>query len=194
MIEPLSCAVHGMNRLGAVSGRRALVIGAGTMGLLMGQLLAHAGASEVALVDRSTARLDLARRMGFGLTAPDARELPEGGFDVAVDATGVPAAIEAAFDALRRGGSLLVFGVADAAARIELSPFRIYNDEIRVLGSMAVLHSFADAVGLIGTAVDVSPLLGDGYDLDGFADAVQAVRTGSGPGTKVHIAPNNAPT
>jgi hypothetical protein len=49
--EPLACAVHGVRRLGPVSGEPAVVIGAGTMGLLMLQLLLHAGAGPVTVVD-----------------------------------------------------------------------------------------------------------------------------------------------
>lgn len=191
MTEPLSCAVHAVNRLRRVLGRRVLVVGAGTMSLLIDQLLRRAGAADVAIVDRRTARLELAERLGFALTATDVHDLPGAGFDIAIDATGVPAAIESAFDVLRRGGTLLIFGVADSAARIALSPFRIYNDEIKVFGSMAILHSFGDAVQLLsGGAVDVGPLLGKVYSLADFPDAIQAVRSGTGAGTKVHIAPN----
>src|SRR5699024_10978436 len=115
LIEPLSCAVHGIDLLlgsvGRLIGRRCLVIGGGTMGLMMGQLLSRGGAGEVALVERDATRLPLAQRLGLGPRATDVRELPQpGGFDVAVDATGAPAAIETAFDALGRGGMLQVFG------------------------------------------------------------------------------------
>lgn len=191
MIEPLSCAVHGVNRAGPVRGRETVVVGAGTMGLLIAQLLRVSGAAGVAVVDRSPGRLALAAQLGFEATMTDIRELPEASYDIAVDATGVPAGIEAAFASLRRGGTLLVFGVADAAASVSLPPFRIYNDEIRILGSMAVLHSFGDAVSLLArSTVDVGPLLGSTYSLDEFTDAIQTVRLGAGPGTKTHISPS----
>ncbi|WP_037570618.1 zinc-dependent alcohol dehydrogenase family protein [Phaeacidiphilus oryzae] len=194
MIEPLSCAVHGVDLLGPVLGKRVLVIGSGTMGLLIAQLLGRAGASEVAVVDRAGERLTIAQALGFTSTATSVGELAGGarGFDIAVDATGAPAAIASGLDALRRGGTLLVFGVADAEAVVPVSPFRIYNDEIRILGSMAVLNSYAPAVDLIAAgAVDVAPLLGDAYPLDGYTEAVDAVRTGAtGAGPKIHVLPN----
>lgn len=190
MIEPLSCAVHAVDQLGSVRGQRLIVVGAGTMGLLLAQLLRRGGAAEVAIVDRSRSRLALADQLGLRPNGVDVSQLPGAGFHVAVDATGVPAAIEAAFAALRRGGTLMVFGVADATATISLSPFRIYNDEIRVIGSMAVLHSFQDAANLLSSAaIDVGPLLGDAYPLDGFPAAIEAVRAGSSAGTKVQVIP-----
>ncbi|MGI9092503.1 MAG: zinc-dependent alcohol dehydrogenase family protein [Mycobacteriales bacterium] len=188
MIEPVSCAVHGVKQLDRLLGARALVIGAGTMGLLLAQLIHRAGATEVAVVDRNTARLGLVESLGLGPAAADVADLPAAEFDVAVDATGVPAAIESAFGALRRGGTLLVFGVADTAATVTLSPFRIYNDEIRIVGSMAVLDSFGPAVELVTSGtIDVGSLLADPFGLDGYGDALDAVRSGTGTGPKVQV-------
>ena len=64
LIEPLSCAVHGMRRLGSVVGEDVLVMGAGTMGLLLMQLLNRAGARSVSVVDRKASRLDAATATG----------------------------------------------------------------------------------------------------------------------------------
>src|SRR5207253_419348 len=111
-------------------------------------------------------------------------------FSVAVDATGAPAAIEAAFGRLDRGGRLLIFGVTSGDAEISLSPFRIYNDEITVLGSMAVLNSFGAAAGLMADgAVATGPLLGDPYPLAGFPEALASVRAGEG--IKIQVAPGS---
>ena len=186
IVEPLSCAVHGVRRVGVEPGERFLVVGAGTMGLLMQQLLQRAGA-VVSVVDRDTSRLGRAADLGAVATADDVAELDER-FDAAVDATGAVPAIEAAFDSLRRGGRLLVFGVAPAQARIALSPFRIYNDEITVIGSMAVLHSFGRALDLVASgAVDTAPLLTHALPLEEYPAALDLMR--SGAGLKVQVLP-----
>jgi len=188
MAEPLACAVHGMRRLGPVSGVPAVVVGAGTMGLLMLQLLVHDGAGPVAVVDRVNDRLEVARKLGAAQAVTDAAELGEARFEVAVDATGVPAAIEAAIGLLDRGGRMLVFGVSPAEAAIRVSPFRVYNDEITITGSMAILRSFGPAVDLLASGtVDPRPLLSEPLPLDGFGEAVNRVR--SGQGIKWHIRP-----
>ena len=70
-----------------------------------------------------------------------------------------------------------MFGVAPAEATMSLSPFRVYNDEITVTGSMAILRSFAPAVELIGGGViDPRPLLSR-------AAVPRRVRRGAAPGT-----------
>ena len=188
MAEPLACALHGLRRLGSVISESVVVIGAGTMGLLLLQLLIRAGASRVAVVDRIATRLDVARALGAGQTVMSAAELDGARFGVAVDATGVPAAIESAVGLLDRGGRLLVFGVSPAEARVAVSPFRIYNDELTIVGSMAILRSFGQAVDLLTTgAVDPRLLLREPLPLERFAEAVGQVRAGNG--IKWHIKP-----
>ena len=189
MAEPLACAVHGLRRLGSVLGESAVVVGAGPMGLLLLQLLVRAGSSSVAVVDRVGTRLDAARNLGAARAVASAEELDGARFDVAVDATGVPAAIETALGLLDRGGRLLVFGVAPADADIAVSPFRVYNDEITIVGSMAILRSFGAAVDLLASqAIDPGPLLSPPLSLDDFGAAIARVR--SGQGIKWHIRPS----
>jgi threonine dehydrogenase-like Zn-dependent dehydrogenase len=77
---------------------------------------------------------------------------------------------------------------APADAAIAVSPFRVYNDELTIVGSMAVLRSFGAAVDLLASgAVDPGPLLGEPLPLEGFGAAVDHVRAGHG--IKWHIRP-----
>jgi 2-desacetyl-2-hydroxyethyl bacteriochlorophyllide A dehydrogenase len=190
LIEPLSCAVHGLRRIGPVLDEDVLLIGAGTMGLLLLQLLNGAGARSVTVVDRKTSRLEVAKAVGAASVAGNVTEADRAAFGVAVDATGVPAAIEAAFASLARGGRLMIFGVANADAAVSLSPFRIYNDEITIVGSMAVLNSFGAAAELMAAgAVDTGPMLGPPFTLDQFPEALASVRHGEG--IKIQVAPGS---
>ncbi|WP_409497030.1 zinc-dependent alcohol dehydrogenase family protein [Amycolatopsis sp. cmx-11-12] len=187
LVEPVSCAVHGVRRIGVEAGERFLVVGAGTMGLIMQQLLQRAGA-HVTMVDRNTSRLGRAKDLGAVAVASDVKELDDEKFDAAADCTGAAPAIEAAFDSLQRGGRLLVFGVAPAEARVALSPFRIYNDEITVVGSMAVMNSYGAALDLVADgAIDTGALLTDTLPLEQYPDALALMR--SGAGLKVQVLP-----
>ncbi len=193
LIEPISCAVHGMHRLNPKSGDTFLIVGAGTMGLILLQLVLRGGASKVAVVDLNTQRLQRAATLGASGTQTDINKLLEEeplGFDCVIDVTGVASAIEGAFAAVKRGGKLLLFGVAPSEARISLSPFRIYNDEITVLGSMAVLFSFGPALDLIsGGVIDTKALLTTALPLEDFPNALNMVRKGEG--VKTQILPNS---
>ncbi|MGH3448127.1 MAG: zinc-dependent alcohol dehydrogenase family protein [Nocardioidaceae bacterium] len=188
LVEPLSCAVHGMRRLGVEVGESVLVVGAGTMGLLLISLLERAGANVVG-VDRVPRKVELAKRMGAAHGATSIDELGGERFDAVVDVTGVPQVIEQALSSVRRGGRFLVFGVAPAEATVAMSPFRIYNDEITVVGSMAVLHSYGAALDLIADGtVPTGELVSHRLPLSAFPDALDVVREGSG--VKVHVLPS----
>ena len=189
LVEPLSCAVHGFDRLGAKLADRYLIYGAGTMGLLMAQLAHRAGAAAVDVVDLKESRLPVAKRLGADHTATSADELdhPQG-WEVVIDATGVVPAIEDGLRRVARGGTFLMFGVTPAEATATFSPFRLYNEEVTVIGSMAVLHSFGRARDLlVGGAIDAAAMLTHSMALDSYEAAMATFR--SGAGLKIQVTP-----
>ncbi len=189
LIEPLSCAVRGFDLLPRRLGEHYLIYGAGTMGLLMLQLARRAGAASLSVVDLNTDRLAIATKLGADAVATGAGELdrPQG-WEVVIDCTGVVAAIEDALTRVRRGGTFQQFGVAPADAMASFSPFRVYHDEITIVGSMAVLASFGRAVELMGRGVvDAETMISHSFALDNYPDALDAFRAGSG--CKLQIRP-----
>ena len=189
IVEPLSCVVHAMDRLGALIGARTLVYGAGTMGLLLSQVVRREGAARVDVVDLRADRLEVAGHVGADEVGSTADELGEERWDLVVDATGSVRAIEDGLGRVARGGTFLVFGVSAAEATARLSPFRVYHDEITVTGSMAVLHSFGRAVELLASgAINAGPLLTHRLPLESFEDALGQTRAGEG--LKVQLSPN----
>lgn len=193
-VEPLSCAVHAITMAPPKVGESVLIVGGGTMGLLTGQLYALGGATRLVLVERNAARLPIGEQLGFSDAFGDvagALAASPAGYDLVVDATGVPAAIQAAFGAVAKGGRFLQVGVAPPDAELRLSPFRIYNEEITVLGSMAVLNSYAPALALMaGGSVNIDPLLTHHLPLESYPEAFEALRRGDG--LKIQLDPRAA--
>ncbi len=190
LVEPLSCAVHGLDQVGIRAAEDYLIYGAGTMGLLLGQLVKDSGAERLDIVDTNPKRHALAKRLGADRVATSAAELdrPQG-WDVVIDATGAVPAIEDGIRRVARGGTFLMFGVANADAKATISPFRVYNDEIKIIGSMAVLHSFERALAILAKGViDSDAMITDRFALDDYSKAIDAFL--SGRGLKVQIAPN----
>src|SRR5260221_6513904 len=189
LIEPVSCAVHGMHGINPKSGDTFLIAGAGTMGLMLLQLAVHGGASRVSVIDLKARRLTLAEQLGarrtYGNIQSALADEPLG-FNCVIDTTGVATVIEQAFWAVKRGGKFMIFGVAPHEARVSLSPFRIYNEEITIVGSMAVQNSFQGALDLIqGGVISTQGLLSTPYSLDEFPQALEQVRHGEGLKTQV---------
>jgi threonine dehydrogenase-like Zn-dependent dehydrogenase len=159
------------------------------MGLLLAQLAKDAGAGQIDIVDTNPGRHALAVRLGADHVAKSATELdrPQG-WDVVIDATGVIPAIEDGLRRVSRGGTFLMFGVANADATATFSPFRVYNDEIKIIGSMAVVHSFERAQKLLVKGViDCEAMITNRFALDDYASAIDTFLKGTG--LKVQVAP-----
>ena len=190
LIEPLSCAVRGFDQLPRNPGSNYLIYGSGTMGLMMAEMARVNGAANVCIVDLNSEKLETAKILGFKNTANSADnfDYPRG-FDVVIDCTGVVAAIKDGLKHVMPGGTFLQFGVANEGAKVEIEPFWIYNKEITIVGSMAVLHSFDRAVELFANGVlNSEVMISDRYPLEKYEDALTAFK--SGKGRKTIVLPN----
>ena len=189
LVEPLSCAVHGLDQIGLRAAGDYLIYGAGTMGLLLGQLAKDSGATSIAIVDTNQSRHALARRLAADRVATSAGDLDRpDGWDVVIDATGAVPAIEDGLTRVARGGTFLMFGVARDDAVAKFSPFRVYNDEIKIVGSMAVLHSFERALALLAKGViDSEAMITNRFPLDQYMSAIDTFLAGTG--LKVQVVP-----
>ena len=111
--EPVSIALHAVNRVSVKEGESAVVIGAGLIGLLVIQALKAAGAETVIAVDLDEKRLDLARQLGADASLPSGPEAPEqvreilghpDGADIALEVVGFGPTMALAVASVRMGG------------------------------------------------------------------------------------------
>ncbi|MEN3360474.1 MAG: D-arabinitol dehydrogenase [Mycobacteriales bacterium] len=185
LTEPLACAVHGMDVLGLRPGSDVLVVGAGPTGLLLAQLLAHGGAARLTVAAPSPSKLELARAFGADetvhigrddLTEARLRRIAPSGFDVVVEATGSPAVLAGCPELTRVGGTVLVYGMAEAADRVRFSPYDIFARELTIKGSFAQTHCFDRALLALRTGrVRTDGIVTDRFDLPRFDQALAAV-------------------
>ncbi len=189
LIEPLSCAVRGYDVLRSTLGARVLIYGSGTMGLMMLELAKRTGAAGVDMVDINPDRLTTAGALGCSRTATAADEFdrPEG-WEVVIDATGNAAAIQDGLGRVAKAGTFLQFGVSDYAATATIEPYKIYNREITITGSMAVLHSYERAADLFASGIlDPEIFISDRLPLDDYPAALD--RFAAGLGRKIVVVP-----
>lgn len=144
----LGCAV--LTGVGAVintgalkAGQSCAIVGLGGVGLaaLLGAVAA--GARQVIAVDISDQKLQVARDLGATHTVnsrdPDAlaqlRQISGGGVDLAVELAGVVSALEFAYEAARRGGTVVTAGLPNPEARMSLAPVTLTAGEKSLKGS-----------------------------------------------------------
>jgi 2-desacetyl-2-hydroxyethyl bacteriochlorophyllide A dehydrogenase len=192
-VEPLACVVWAFKRLRVHPADRVLLLGSGPMGLLLLQAVRHNNASQITVVDRQPARLRLAQQMGASETliasadqSAQLKEIAPGGYDIVVDATGVPAVIEAAFQHLRPRGQFLQFGVTPMDSQIQISPYQLFRNDWTIIGSFALCYTFLPAIAWLEQGViDVSPLVSHTLPLAEFSSGFHQFMAGET--LKVHL-------
>ena len=187
IVEPVACALRGMHQLRPEGDRSAVVVGGGTMGLILAILLELRGVGPLTVVEANPERRELGRRLvSAEVLAPD--ELGELEADYVIDATGVPAAVEHALRRVAPNGTFMVFGVSAPDATVRITPFEVYRRELTIVGSMAILRTFAPAVEAVARHAErFRPLLTHRFGLDRFDEAVATMSHGDA--IKVTIEP-----
>jgi 2-desacetyl-2-hydroxyethyl bacteriochlorophyllide A dehydrogenase len=181
LVEPLACVVWGLKRVQIQPGDTAVIFGAGPMGCLLVQAVKHAGAARVIVTDVAPRRLEMAAELGAteAVLADDQqarrlKALAPAGYDVVVEATGIPAVLEQSFDYVRPRGKLWVFGVCPRDARATFVPYDVFRKDMSIIGSFAVSRTFQESIALIqGGAVRVEPLVSHQLPLDDFAKGLE---------------------
>ena len=192
-VEPLACVIWALRRLRLQPAHQVLILGSGPMGLLLLQALQRSGAADVTMVDIKPARVRLAQSLGAAHAiladsnqAQQLQAIAPQGFDIVVDATGIPAVIEKAFAHLKVRGQFLQFGVTPMDAKITISPYDIFRNDWEIIGSFALCYTTLPAIRwLESNSIDVAPLVSHRLPLSDFEAGFR--RFLSGDTLKVHL-------
>lgn len=145
-IEPLACAIHGLERAKITMGSSVAIIGAGPMGLALAKLAKLNGAGQVILTELNQSRIQKAKAIGIDNvinagqenTIEAIKDLTDGrGADFVFEAVGSAHTYRQAFEMVRRGGTLIAYGAAPSDAVIDIKPFDIFSKELTIVGSYA---------------------------------------------------------
>lgn len=159
LVEPLAVALH-IAALAKLSPGVSLgIAGAGPIGLLTILAARAAGVSRVAVVDLSTVRLEMAKKLGAELIMESFPEDTSSQCDVVIEAAGVENTLQGAIKWLKPGGRLVMSGLYED--KISFDPNEIVVKELEVAGVSAYgtgdLHKAIDC--LAGGIFDVTPVI-----------------------------------
>ncbi|MCR5272025.1 MAG: zinc-dependent alcohol dehydrogenase family protein [Lachnospiraceae bacterium] len=183
MAEPLACAIHGIDRADIKPGQIVLVIGGGTIGLLMVQLAKLKGASTVILSEP----IEMRRKIGLEVGADAAidpinsdllAEIKQitgvDGADVVIECVGKPFAVEQAIKSAGACGNILLFSVPGVNDTVPLPLFDVYKKELTIAGSMINPDTHQRAVNLLnGKRLEIEKLITHTFDIDHLEDAIK---------------------
>ncbi|KAK3672558.1 hypothetical protein LTR78_007609 [Recurvomyces mirabilis] len=188
LIEPCACAAHGIERMQPKIGSTVLLFGCGPTGMLLAQLLRQNGTANLTIASKAGPKLDLAKKLNLAdsfITVSDdnakidmdkLRSAHPHGFDMVVEATGAPSVLEQSIHYVRKGGTLVVYGVYDDHAKIAWPPMLIWKNEITILASFCSTLKFPVVMEYLRTKrLDFTGLVNKTYRIEEWGEALEAV-------------------
>ncbi|ADI15993.1 NAD(P)-dependent alcohol dehydrogenase [Truepera radiovictrix] len=195
LIEPLSVGIHACRRGGLTAGQSVFIAGAGPIGLTSLVAARAAGATEVVISDVRPHRLEVARKMGASHTF-DAREdalahvmeVTSGrGVDLAIECAGAEAALVSCLKAAKRGGTVVVVGLGDAAD-YTLPMVELAVKELDVKGIFRYVYTYPAAINLLASGrADVEAMITHRFPLDDLLTAFAYAEEGTDGAVKVMV-------
>lgn len=195
LVEPTAVGVHAVARAGRIGGTNVVVLGAGPIGNLLGQVAKAAGA-KVLITDISDFRLEIARQSGLrSVSNPKTESLEDAaacvfgrkGFDTAFECAGAEAAVNQAIGAIRKGGTIIAVGVYGERPRVNMG--FLQDRELVLKGTLMYQRGdFIKAVRLIKDGrVITKPLETVHFPFEGYRSAYDFIDQEGDRSMKVFI-------
>ena len=177
-IEPLACSIRGMDLAKLTGGEKVAILGGGVIGLLVVQLAKLAGASEIVLVTRQKFRRDVALKIGATrVVDPQSEDVNTviTKMDVTFECAGSVETFKQSQNITRRGGSVIVLGLTASDVTLEVNPFNIVINELRIQGSFLNPLTQARAAELVESGkLNLDILISKVVDLSGVKAILDA--------------------
>jgi L-iditol 2-dehydrogenase len=167
MVEPVSIAIHAVQRVQLAPNSTAVVVGAGMIGLFVIQALKWAGATRIIAVDLADNRLSLARELGatdtlrsdlVDVPAEVAKLTAGRGADVALEVVGISATLNLAIATVRRGGHVVLVG--NLAPKTDFPLQAVVTRELTLHGTCGSAGEYPLCLDLIARGViRVEPMI-----------------------------------
>ena len=156
--EPVACVLHGIERSGVQAGDSAVVLGAGSIGLIYLQILKAMGVRNVIISDIDDSKLAIANKLGASaiynpLNDDLIKEVQDitGGFgaEVVIDAAGSEKSLLQTFELVQDTGTIVIFGVPPEKVRLPIRMYDIYRRELSIVGSFTNPYTNERALRLL---------------------------------------------
>ena len=190
MIEPLACCIRSWNKASFQKGDSVAIFGVGPTGMMHVMLAQNFGFEKIFCLDVNDFRLSFAEKFNItaSINATDSTRKEKilshtnnRGVDLAIVATGSLKAFQDAIDLVRKGGTVVMFGVPSKGATIDLDMSIVYSKEITIVTSYAASDlDTKDALELINSKkVDAGKLITHKYALSDSQKAFDHARDGT---------------
>lgn len=184
--DPLGNATHTALQYDLV-GEDVLITGAGPIGCMATAIAWQAGARKIVVTDVNPDRLALAARMGATRTVDVSKEkLPDvqreigmkEGFDIGLEMSGNPVALNTMFDNMAHGGRIALLGIMPGAAAVDWNKVVFNMLTIRGIYGREMYETWYKMTSLIQRGLDISPVITHRFHYTEFQTAFDLMRSG----------------
>jgi len=157
LMEPFSCVIYGFQRADIQPGDSVVIVGGGVIGIMMLKLARLSAARRIIVVEPDAQRRELCREIGadavFDPKDDDfdngVKDFTRGGAEVVIECVGSNPAVDYAYQLVKNGGKLIIFGVSPSDQKWAISPYDIFRKDITIRGSFLNPFTFKTAVELV---------------------------------------------
>ena len=190
-MEPLSCVVHGIERAHIGMADQVGIFGAGPIGDLMIQMARIQGAAQITVLEINAGRAELARQLGADRVVSSFDELQPDTYDIVIDATGAIPVMNRTIEYVRKGGTVLLFGVPPSGRNLEVEGFKLFQKGLTLLSSFTSVRNSFQAVDLLQSGqVRVESLISPRLPLHEMARALELIESRDPAVKKVIVHPH----
>lgn len=195
-IEPIAVGVHSVRRGGDVTGKKVLVLGAGTIGNLVAQVSRALGAKEVMITDISDYKLEKAKACGIDhvvntalqdLDKAVSEHFGADRADLILECVGVQDTVTQAIDVARKGTTIVIVGVFGDKPVVDLG--LVQDRELSLVGTLMYQRpDYETAIELVEqNKMRLDELITHRFGFDNYLDAYHAIEASNGEYMKVMI-------
>jgi 2-desacetyl-2-hydroxyethyl bacteriochlorophyllide A dehydrogenase len=183
LAEPAAVSWRAIGRGRPRPGERIAVVGDGTLALVTVHLLRLYSPAELIVFGQRPAQAGLAAELG----ATGFATAPTGRFDLVIEAAGTAGAVEHALGLARRGGRVVLIGLAGNDVRAGFPIDDVVNNDLVISASFAYTSAaWAEVTALLSSGqLTLSPLITHRFPLEAYEDAYRVLRESFGPRGKV---------
>lgn len=181
LVEPAAVVYQGLSRLEIKAGARVLVVGDGTIGLLVIALLKKFTPAHVDVYGIRNVQKDLTMQAGATRFCTNQDELTND-YDYVIEAAGAIAAVDLAIAQGKRGAKVLLLGYPEQSARLQLGVHDLINRDLTIHASFSYTQrSWKAVVELLNSgAIDLTFIVTHRFAMTEWAQAIDALRTATG--------------
>ncbi|KAF8899755.1 chaperonin 10-like protein [Gymnopilus junonius] len=183
LLEPAACAIHGLDKLNPPVGIEVLLLGAGPTGLILAQLLKLNGAARVVLAANKGVKMDIAEKLNAAdeyieLDRKAPRHNGRSSWKTIRMGYWVEKLANDSINYVRRGGTLMIYGVYENKALVHWPPSKIFGDEIKIIGSFSQTYCFPRAVAYLDSGkINLKGMVTDVFKLDHYQAALDKMNS-----------------